>query len=274
VWTLDATGRSQKLLTWGGGGEDIPLAMATSTAGGVFVVGRSVTLGQQKAWLTAFEGAKPMLYTVLPAQEARALVVLPQDTIALAGTQDQRAWFGIVQKGAMQSTVAMGAKGCAGTGVAALSGGATGFFAVVARCGPEAVVTTVKAEGPQGWSATLLAQGDCALALSGKQLLVACPNAVASYDMATGKRKSLTPLTGMSPLPAMFVAALGGGRIGGLGAHDATMLSWDARGKVGPRLKLPQFEGERTVAFTRAGADLVFVSEFAGDVVWRRITWK
>ncbi len=271
LWTLDATGRQQKLLTWGGGGEDIPVALATSATGGVFVAGRSLTQGSQKAWLTAFEGSKPTLYSVLPAQEARALMVLAKDAVALAGTHDQRAWLGIVQQGVTESAVAFGPKGCVGTGVAAL---ASGSLAVVARCSQNAVVTAVNAGGPPRWSAELPSQGDCALANSGKQLLVVCPNAVASYDAATGKRKTLIALTGMTPLPTTFLATLGAGRIGALGAHEATLLTWDARGKPGPRLKLPQFEGEHAVAFTRAGSDLVFVSEFAGDVVWRRLSAK
>jgi hypothetical protein len=268
LWTVDAAGRQQRLVTWGGGGDDEPLALATTAKGRMYVAGRTTSHGGHKAWLMAFEGTKPALESVLPADEARAVVVLA-DGVALAGTYDQRAWLGIVKDGVLDSAVAFGPKGCQGTGVAALPGGK---FAVVAHCGAKAVVTSVEPNGPPRWSVEVPSAGPCNAFAAGKQLVVTCPDRAVRLDAATGRKlaEQAWPKA-RTPELEVFAAALDGKRLGLLRQAEGTLsvLAAKGAGVAGP--VLPGFRQERMVAFLRAGPDLVLISGFAGDVLWRRI---
>lgn len=270
LWTVDAAGRLQRAVTWGGGGEDVPMALATTPQGHMLVAGSTTSHGGRKAWLLDFHGSQPVVDTVFPADEARALVVLPRGDVALAGTWDGRAWLGVVKQGVLDSAVAFGPKGCVGTGVAALPGGR---FAVVARCGPASVVTSLEPGGPPRWSAQVPGPGRCAVLAAGKQVVVSCPTRVVRFDAATGRQVGEQSWPGAGGTETI-TAALDGKRIGQLRPDDGRFQTVAAKGAGVTGPALPGLPRERWAAFVRAGSDLVLVSAFAGDVVWRRVAWR
>jgi hypothetical protein len=273
LWVLDAAGRPVRSLTWGGGGDDWPRAIATSPQGHVLVAGQSTSRGPAKAWLVGFDGSSNAMDHTLSGAEANALLAPANDLQFLAGSRDGRAWLARVQGGQVTAESLWGEPGCTATGLVALPGNG---WAAPLRCGSSNLLGLGALPGSASSFGSLTKQvklpsgGPCRAQAFGKSVLVACTDEATAVDPKSGKVLWTRRFPAGWQLPTLVAQKTTAVLLGLDADRRPTAWQLDAKGKPTARL-LPAASEEGAPAGLLVGADWVTVSPLAGDVIWRRV---
>jgi hypothetical protein len=270
LWVVDAAGRPVRSLTWGGGGDDWPRALATTPQGRIVVAGQSTSRGGTKAWLVAFDGATAAFDQALAGSEANAVLAISNDVQIITGSREGRAWLARVQSGQVTAECLWGEQGCSATSLAPL--GNTGY-AVALTCKDGASLGIGPLPGPMGKRIKLASKGPCKVHALGKSLLLACADEASAVDPKSGKLLWTRRFPQAWQLP-YGASSKAGVVLLGVDANQHPM-AWqlDGKGKPTPR-PLPALTDEAAPVGGLIGTDWVTLSPLNGDLVWRRVVLR